>query len=35
MGRFAAASEPYGHGPAIDGDRLSVAGRGALWAYAL
>jgi glucose dehydrogenase len=34
-GRLAVASELYGHGLALDGDVLFIAGRGALWAYRL
>lgn len=32
-GRLAVASQLYGHGLALDGDTLFIAGRGALWAY--
>jgi outer membrane protein assembly factor BamB len=34
-GRFDVGSDLYGHGLVLDGDRLFVAGRGALWAYRL
>jgi outer membrane protein assembly factor BamB len=34
-GHLAVASELYGHGLALDGDVLFIAGRGALWAYRL
>lgn len=34
-GRVSVPSELYGHGLALDGDTLFVAGRGALWAYRL
>jgi eukaryotic-like serine/threonine-protein kinase len=33
VGRLRVASPLYGHGLALDGDMLLVAGRGALWAY--
>lgn len=35
VGELHVASELYGHGLALDGDTLLVAGRGALWAYRL
>jgi len=35
LGQLSIPSELFGHGLALDGDRLFVAGRGALWAYRL
>jgi outer membrane protein assembly factor BamB len=35
LAQLPVASELYGHGLALDGDRLFIAGRGALWAYRL
>lgn len=35
LARLNVGSELYGHGLALDGDTLLVAGRGALWAYRL
>jgi outer membrane protein assembly factor BamB len=35
LGTLPVASELYGHGLALDGNTLFVAGRGALWAYRL
>jgi outer membrane protein assembly factor BamB len=34
-GRLSVPSKLYGHGLALDGDTLLVAGRGGLWAYRL
>ncbi|MGA7355415.1 MAG: hypothetical protein WA431_10670 [Candidatus Cybelea sp.] len=35
LGTLPIASELYGHGLALDGNTLFVAGRRALWAYRL